>query len=137
MLQDAATSAPSILGLTPLEIALVLLPLVLYGLFNLYRSQVNDKAKLVDFVSLVASVVIIGNIVSILVFKVRICIPSPCCTHVEDTGCLYTFVHAGEGLLTIEATNPRACVAPPHVVAGGSRQITSPRDAQLLLHQPP
>ena len=91
VLQDAATSAPSILGLSPLEVALLLLPPVLYGLFNLYRSQVNDKAKLVDFVSLLASVVIIGNIVSILVFKVRICLPlSTCCTHVEDTIFIYT-----------------------------------------------
>ena len=44
-MSEATASPPSFLGLTPLEVVLLGAPPVLYGLFSLYRSQINDKAK--------------------------------------------------------------------------------------------
>lgn len=50
---------------------LVLLPLVLYGIFNVYRNKANPKASFSDFLFLCAGVAVIGNILSILIFKIR------------------------------------------------------------------
>lgn len=50
---------------------LVLLPLVLYGVFNVYRTNANPKATFNDFLFLCAGLAVIGNIISIVVFKVR------------------------------------------------------------------
>ncbi len=50
---------------------LLLLPLVLYGGFNVYRTKANPKASYSDFLFLCAGVVVIGNILSIIIFKVR------------------------------------------------------------------
>jgi hypothetical protein len=44
-MSEAMASPPSFLGLTPLEVVLLSAPPLAYGLFSLYRSQVNDKAK--------------------------------------------------------------------------------------------
>ncbi|CAL5222494.1 g4868 [Coccomyxa viridis] len=71
----AATNSsgpPTILGLNLFEVILLAAPPLLYGIFNLYRSQVNQQAKLVDFVSILAATIIFGNILSVLVFKVRL-----------------------------------------------------------------
>lgn len=54
------------------SILLALAPLLLYSGFYIYREQVNKKAKIGDFVSIVAGAVIVANIVSILAFKVRL-----------------------------------------------------------------
>jgi hypothetical protein len=85
-------------GINVVEIAILAAPLLLYSVFNLYRDKVNPNAKvgllpacrggpcacscvglragaraqLSDFVFIVAAVVIVLNILSILVFRVRI-----------------------------------------------------------------
>ena len=46
-------------------------PIILYGFWTLYRAVIGSDAKLVDFITLVASFVVIGNLISILVFKTR------------------------------------------------------------------
>eukprot|EP00882_Tetradesmus_deserticola_P003664 GHRQ01003877.1.p1 GENE.GHRQ01003877.1~~GHRQ01003877.1.p1 ORF type:complete len:159 (+),score=37.19 GHRQ01003877.1:107-583(+) len=67
---DAAqksVDAPAWLGY-----ALLLSPLLLYGFFTFYRSQVNPRAKFTDFLFIVAGIAVVGNLVSILAFKVRL-----------------------------------------------------------------
>lgn len=51
---------------------IVLTPIILYGLFNVYRNQVNPRASFSDFLFLVAGVAVIANLVSIIGFKVRL-----------------------------------------------------------------
>mmetsp|Transcript_2496 Transcript_2496/g.5866 ORF Transcript_2496/g.5866 Transcript_2496/m.5866 type:complete len:167 (+) Transcript_2496:2-502(+) len=50
---------------------LIFSPIILYGFWTLYRAVIGSDAKLVDFITLVASFVVIGNLISILVFKTR------------------------------------------------------------------
>ena len=66
--EDSAAAAEG--GFDPSTL-LVLLPLVLYGIFNLYRQRLNPKASFQDFLFLAGTVVVFGNIISIVVFKVR------------------------------------------------------------------
>lgn len=63
-------SAPS--GLTPFEGLLVFAPVLLYGLFTIYRSKVNERAKLSDFLFIVAAAVVVGNLLSIIFFKKKL-----------------------------------------------------------------
>ena len=67
---DLSKAAPS--GTTLGEIVLLLAPLLLYGLFNIYRAKVNPKASISDFLFITAALVIVGNVFSILVLKVRL-----------------------------------------------------------------
>ncbi|BDA41596.1 hypothetical protein COCOBI_02-3770 [Coccomyxa sp. Obi] len=69
---EAAAKTSQGFGLNPAEIVLLSAPPLLYGIFSLYRSQVNNQAKLSDFLSIIAATIIIGNIVSAIVFKVRL-----------------------------------------------------------------
>ena len=57
---------------TPLELILVLAPIVFYALLSLYRKFVNPKASIGDGLFIVAALVIVANIVSILAFHKRI-----------------------------------------------------------------
>ena len=57
---------------SPLEILLVLAPVVFYALLSLYRKVVNPKASIGDGLFIVAALVIVANIVSILAFHKRI-----------------------------------------------------------------
>lgn len=50
--------------------AVALAPIALYGVFYLLRSTVYPKIKLADYVFFLASTVVVGNILSILIFKV-------------------------------------------------------------------
>lgn len=50
----------------------LLAPVILWAIFSVYRTAFNRNAKIGDFLLLVASVVIFGNILSALVFKVRV-----------------------------------------------------------------
>ena len=59
-------------GWTTAEGLIVLAPLVLYGLFSLYRDRINPNFKLSDFALIIAGVVVLGNVVAILVFKTRL-----------------------------------------------------------------
>jgi hypothetical protein len=43
----------------------VLTPIILYGLFNVYRNQVNPRASFSDFLFLVAGVAVIANLVGV------------------------------------------------------------------------
>ena len=65
-----AKAAPG--GISVGEIVLLLAPLILYGLFNVYRSKVNPKASISDFLFFTAALVIVGNVFSIVVLKVRL-----------------------------------------------------------------
>jgi hypothetical protein len=42
----------------------VLTPIILYGIFNLYRDRVNPRAKFSDFLFIVAGVAVVANLVS-------------------------------------------------------------------------
>ncbi|MEW5306120.1 MAG: hypothetical protein WDW36_008611 [Sanguina aurantia] len=57
---------------TPGELAVIAAPLVLYGIFNGYRSFVNPKATFNDFLFLTVALGIVYNIVSIVVFKAEV-----------------------------------------------------------------
>lgn len=77
LLKASAASAddfgpPATRGISAPEVALLAAPILLYGLFTIYREKVNPKATISDFLFITAGIVIVGNIVSILVFKVRI-----------------------------------------------------------------
>lgn len=77
LLKTSAASAdefglPGTRGITIGEVVLLSAPILLYGLFTLYREKVNPKATISDFLFITAGVVIVGNIFSILVLKVRI-----------------------------------------------------------------
>ncbi|MEW5311568.1 MAG: hypothetical protein WDW38_003276 [Sanguina aurantia] len=61
---------------TPGELAVIAAPLVLYGIFNGYRSFVNPKATFNDFLFLTVALGIVYNIVSIVVFKISDLAPS-------------------------------------------------------------
>jgi drug/metabolite transporter (DMT)-like permease len=64
---DAATEA----AIGPLGYAGTLLPVALYGTFYLYREKVNPRAKISDFLFIIGALVVLGNIVSMVVFKTR------------------------------------------------------------------
>lgn len=59
-------------GLTNFEGLLIFAPVVLYGGFSLYRSKVDQRAKLSDFLFIAAAAVVVANIVSIIFFKRRL-----------------------------------------------------------------
>ncbi|PRW61417.1 NADH-quinone oxidoreductase subunit L [Chlorella sorokiniana] len=67
-----AAEAGQSAGVTALGWALIVSPLVFYAVFNVYRSQVDPKAKFGDALFFFAASVIVGNIVSITVFKIRL-----------------------------------------------------------------
>jgi hypothetical protein len=66
---DAAGDA---LVLSPSTAAIALSPVIAYGVFFLYREKVNPRATLGDGLFVIAALVIAANIVSILVFKLRL-----------------------------------------------------------------
>jgi drug/metabolite transporter (DMT)-like permease len=57
---------------SPAGLALAFAPVGIYSLFWIYREKVDPRAKISDLLFFVGAVVIVGNIVSILVFKKRI-----------------------------------------------------------------
>ena len=59
-------------GVSVGEIVLLSAPLLLYALFNVYRDKINPKASISDFLFLLVALVIVGNVFSILVLKVRL-----------------------------------------------------------------
>ncbi|KAL6769753.1 hypothetical protein ACKKBG_A32205 [Auxenochlorella protothecoides x Auxenochlorella symbiontica] len=59
-------------GINPTQIILLLSPLLLYGTFYLYREKFDRKAKISDFLFIIAASAIAWNIISILVLKVRL-----------------------------------------------------------------
>lgn len=73
-LQDGANKV--IEGATPVPPLatglIVFSPLILYGIFVTYRAKLNPRATLTDFAFIVAAVIIVLNLLSILVFKIRL-----------------------------------------------------------------
>jgi hypothetical protein len=59
-------------GITVAEVALLTAPLLLYSAFSIFRSQVNPKAKISDFLFILVALIIVANIISIIFFKTRI-----------------------------------------------------------------
>jgi len=77
LLKASAASAddfgpPATKGIGIAEVVVLASPLLLYGLFTVYREKVNPKATISDFLFITAGIVIVGNILSILVFKIRL-----------------------------------------------------------------
>jgi hypothetical protein len=68
---SAAPSAGAVLGFTPVGWAVAFSPLAFYSIFWIYREKINPRAKLSDFLFILAAIVVIGNILSILIFKRR------------------------------------------------------------------
>lgn len=69
---DSAQQAAQTGGSSGPGLLLVFGPLVLYGLFYAWRQFVNPKAKLSDALFIAASGVVVGNIISIVFFRVRL-----------------------------------------------------------------
>lgn len=67
--EAAAEAAPAP---TWLSYIVVLTPILLYAIFNVYRSQVNPRIKFSDFLFICAGVAVVANLVSIIGFKVRL-----------------------------------------------------------------
>ncbi|GIL56851.1 hypothetical protein Vafri_12159, partial [Volvox africanus] len=65
----AATTAAG--GFGSGEAVLLLTPVFVYTLFNLYRDRINPQAKFLDYIYIMVALAIFGNIFSILVFKTR------------------------------------------------------------------
>lgn len=59
-------------NLTPAGVLLLSSPVLLYAVFNVYRAQVNPKAKWSDFVFIGAAVLIAANLISIVAFRIRL-----------------------------------------------------------------
>jgi hypothetical protein len=68
----AAASSGLPFGFSPLEAAIAVAPLLFYGILTAYRSLVNPKASISDVLFLLAAFLIVGNLASGLVFKVRL-----------------------------------------------------------------
>eukprot|EP00195_Chlamydomonas_chlamydogama_P016126 CAMPEP_0202894098 /NCGR_PEP_ID=MMETSP1392-20130828/3542_1 /ASSEMBLY_ACC=CAM_ASM_000868 /TAXON_ID=225041 /ORGANISM="Chlamydomonas chlamydogama, Strain SAG 11-48b" /LENGTH=91 /DNA_ID=CAMNT_0049578663 /DNA_START=211 /DNA_END=486 /DNA_ORIENTATION=- len=67
----AAADAPfvvPVLGVSLPELALLLMPIIGYTMFNIFRAK-NPKATFNDFLLIMAATFIVGNILSILIFK--------------------------------------------------------------------
>jgi hypothetical protein len=60
-----------VFGLPVGEVAILLAPVILYSIFTVYRTAFNPRVKLSDFFFAVGTVVVIGNILSIVIFKIR------------------------------------------------------------------
>ena len=71
-LAEEADSSALLPGIGLVQGTILLAPVVLYAIFSIYRTAFNRNAKISDFLLLVASVFIFGNILSALVFKVRL-----------------------------------------------------------------
>ncbi len=71
--EDAPIPAPSLpFNLSPFEVAIAFAPVAFYAVLTVYRNFVNPKASISDVLFLVAAFLIVGNLISGLVFKVRL-----------------------------------------------------------------
>lgn len=59
------------LGLPAAEVAILLAPVILYSIFTIYRTAINPRVKISDFLFAIGAVVVFGNIFAILVLKIR------------------------------------------------------------------
>ncbi|KAL4418935.1 hypothetical protein ABPG77_009115 [Micractinium sp. CCAP 211/92] len=68
----AGEASQVVTGVTAAGWALILSPIAFYALFNVYRSQINPRAKFGDAVFVFAALIIAANIFCIAVLKVRL-----------------------------------------------------------------
>lgn len=68
---QAPDAGPSVLGLPITEVAILLAPVILYSIFTIYRTAINPRVKISDFLFAIGAAVVFGNIFSILVLKIR------------------------------------------------------------------
>lgn len=66
------TNAALLPGVGLVQGTILFAPVVLYAAFSIYRTAFNRNAKISDFLFLVASVFIFGNILSTFVFRIRL-----------------------------------------------------------------
>lgn len=69
---DFANKNSGFLGYTNGGLVVAFSPIVIYGVFYLYRATINPKAKLQDLLFVAAFCVVVANIASILIFKKRV-----------------------------------------------------------------
>jgi hypothetical protein len=69
---DVLSQNSGILGYTNGGLVIAFSPIVIYGVFYLYRAAINPKAKLQDLLFVAAFCVVVANIVSIAVFHTRV-----------------------------------------------------------------
>lgn len=69
---DFANQNSGILGYTNGGLIVAFSPIVIYGVFYLYRATINPKAKLQDLLFVAAFCVVVANIASIIIFKKRV-----------------------------------------------------------------
>lgn len=62
---------PMIFGLPVQEVLILTAPVLLYTIFTVWRTTFNPNLKILDFMFAVVSAVIVINISSILIFKIR------------------------------------------------------------------
>eukprot|EP00210_Caulerpa_lentillifera_P007451 g7121.t1 len=67
-----STSSPLLPGIGIIEGTILLAPVLLYAIFTIYRTGFNRNAKASDFLLLVVSIFIFGNILSTIFLKVRL-----------------------------------------------------------------
>jgi hypothetical protein len=68
----AAAGDPAATQASPLGYVVVFAPILLYGIFSLYRDKVNPRATISDFLFILAAIAVFANLISILAFKVRL-----------------------------------------------------------------
>lgn len=61
---QTASRPPHLHKNTYMSPAVVLSPVIMYGIFNLYRDRVNPRMKFSDFLFIVAGVAVVANLVS-------------------------------------------------------------------------
>jgi hypothetical protein len=69
---DVMSQNSGILGYTNGGLVIAFSPLVIYGVFYLYRATINPKAKLQDLLFVGAFCVVVANILSIAIFHRRV-----------------------------------------------------------------
>ena len=69
---DLANKNSGFLGYTNGGLVVAFSPIVIYGVFYLYRATINPKAKLQDLLFVAAFCVVEANIASIIKFKKRV-----------------------------------------------------------------
>lgn len=69
---EEAVSRPLLPGIGVVQGTVLIVPVVLYTVFTIYKTAFNRNAKASDFLLLVVSIFIFGNILSTLILKTRL-----------------------------------------------------------------
>lgn len=68
-IQETAASTPG--GPSAFGLIVLFSPLLLYGIFNVYRERINPQAKLSNFAVIIGALLLAANLFSIVVYRVR------------------------------------------------------------------